>query len=171
MHQRPRDLPVAKPSDDQLVTNWPTLPRSILLRPTSLYSWQMTIGREISSNTPALVVRTQGADRSLEAGPSYSIGRNPESDIVLTEARVSWRHAVLRLEGTTWLLEDLGSTNGTFVGSQKVQRVEITGDCVVRLGHPEDGQRLWCSVAEPPKPAHPPTEVGTSLDAATAVYR
>jgi ABC transport system ATP-binding/permease protein len=130
----------------------------------------MTIGREISSNTPALVVRTQGADRSLEAGPSYSIGRNPESDIVLTEARVSWRHAVLRLEGTTWLLEDLGSTNGTFVGSQKVQRVEITGDCVVRLGHPEDGQRLWCSVAEPPKPAHPPTEVGTSLDAATAVY-
>src|SRR5580704_11325796 len=171
LFRSPRDLPAVRPSDDQLVTNRPTLLRNILLCPTSLYSCQMTIGREISSNTPALVVRTQGADRSLEAGPSYSIGRNPESDIVIAEARVSWQHAVLRLEGTTWLLEDLGSTNGTFVASQKVQRVEITGDCVVRLGHPEDGARLWCSVAETREPAHPATEVGTSLDAATAVYQ
>jgi ABC transport system ATP-binding/permease protein len=113
----------------------------------------MTIGREISSNTPALVVRTQGADRSLEAGRSYSIGRNPESDIVVNEARVSWRHAVLRPEGTAWLLEDVGSTNGTFLGSERVQRVEITKDCVLRLGHPDDGQRLWCSIAAPPRDA------------------
>jgi len=113
----------------------------------------MTIGREISSNTPALVVRAQGADRSLEAGRSYSIGRNPESDIVVNEARVSWRHAVLRPEGATWLLEDVGSTNGTFLGSERVQRVEITKDCVLRLGHPDDGQRLWCSIAAPPRDA------------------
>jgi pSer/pThr/pTyr-binding forkhead associated (FHA) protein len=113
----------------------------------------MTIGREISSNTPALVVRTQGSDRSLEAGRSYSIGRNPESDIVVDEARVSWRHAVLKLEGATWLLEDVGSTNGTFLGSERVKRIEITKDCVLRLGHPDDGQRLWCSIAAPPRDA------------------
>src|ERR1700729_3017215 len=113
----------------------------------------MTIGREISSNTPALLVRTQGSDRSLEAGRSYSIGRNPESDIVVDEARVSWRHAVLRLEGATWLLEDVGSTNGTFLGTERVKRVEITKDCVLRLGHPDDGQRLWCSIAGPPREA------------------
>jgi ABC transport system ATP-binding/permease protein len=132
----------------------------------------MTIGREISSNTPALVVRTQGSDRSLEAGRSYSIGRNPESDIVVNEARVSWQHAVLRLEGTTWLLEDVGSTNGTFLGAQRVHRVEITKDCVLRLGHPDDGQRLWCSIAAPPRDAtavasplrdaEPPTNVISS---------
>src|SRR5215472_18365867 len=119
----------------------------------------MTIEREISSNAPALVVRTQGSDRSLEAGPSYSIGRNPESDIVVDEARVSWRHAVLRLDGSTWLLEDVGSTNGTFVGVQRVQRMEITADTVVRLGHPDDGQPLWCSVTsarQPAPPAPPP---------------
>ena len=97
----------------------------------------MTIGREVSSSAPVLVVRTQGPDRSLKAGRFYSIGRNPESDIVVNEARVSWRHAVLRLEGATWLLEDTGSTNGTFVDVRRVQRVEITADCVVRLtrGH------------------------------------
>ena len=127
----------------------------------------MTIEREISSNAPALVVRTQGSDRSLEAGPSYSIGRNPESDIVVDEARVSWRHAELRLEGATWLLEDVGSTNGTYLGAQRVQRVEITEDTVLRLGHPDDGQRLWCSVVAPrqqtavaaPVAANPPTAV------------
>jgi ABC transport system ATP-binding/permease protein len=142
--------------------------RLVLPWATSLYSYQMTIEREISSNTPALVVRTQGSDRSLEAGPSYTIGRNPESDIVVDEARVSWRHAVLRLDGATWLLEDVGSTNGTFLGAQRVHRVEITKDCVVRLGHPEDGQRIWCSVAAPARPetpANPPTAIAqTPLD-------
>ena len=67
---------------------------------------------------------------------------------------MSWRHAVLRLEGATWLLEDVGSTNGTFLGAQRVQRVEITQDCVLRLGHPEDGQRLWCSPAAPAPAGH-----------------
>jgi ABC-type multidrug transport system ATPase subunit/ABC-type multidrug transport system permease subunit len=117
----------------------------------------MTTERGVSPNGPAIVVRTQGSDRSLQAGPAYSIGRNPESDIVVDESRVSWRHAVLRLEGTTWLLEDVGSTNGIFMGTQRVQRVEITADCVVRLGHPDDGQRMWCSVQAPPEPDHPKT--------------
>ena len=118
----------------------------------------MTTERGVSPNGPAIVVRTQGSDRSLQAGPAYSIGRNPESDIVVDESRVSWRHAVLRLEGTTWLLEDAGSTNGIFMGAERVERVEITADCVVRLGHPDDGQRMWCSVQAPPEPAgHPAT--------------
>jgi ABC transport system ATP-binding/permease protein len=127
----------------------------------------MTIGREVSSSAPALVVRTQGADRSLQAGRSYTIGRNPESDIVVDEARVSWRHAVLRQEGATWLLEDVGSTNGTFMGVQRVQRVEITADCVVRLGHPDDGQRVWCSLQ--PAPASPPRTAAARP--ATPVYQ
>jgi ABC transport system ATP-binding/permease protein len=113
----------------------------------------MTIGREVSPNTPALMVRTQGSDRSLEAGRSYTIGRNPESDIVIDEARVSWRHAVLRLDGATWLLEDADSTNGTFLGAERVKRMEITKDCVLRLGHPDDGQRLWCTIAAAPREA------------------
>src|ERR1700741_5001904 len=127
----------------------------------------MTIGREVSSSAPALVVRTQGSDRSLQAGRSYTIGRDPDSDIVVDEARVSWRHAVLRQEGATWLLEDVGSTNGTFMGVQRVQRVEITSDCVVRLGHPDDGQRLWCSLAA--APAAPPRTA--AAEQATPAYR
>jgi ABC transport system ATP-binding/permease protein len=110
----------------------------------------VTIEREISSNTPLLNVRCQGTNRKLRAGRSYTIGRDPESDIVIDEARVSWRHAVLRIDGTTWVLEDAGSSNGTFVDGRRVTRVEITDTCVAWLGHPDNGQRLRCSVAAPP---------------------
>jgi len=90
----------------------------------------------------------------LQAGPSYRIGRDPESDIVVVDPRVSWLHAVLRREADGWLLEDSGSTNGIFVGPQRVQQVPITGDCLVRLGHPQDGPAVSCSLGVTPSAGH-----------------
>src|ERR1022692_616323 len=127
----------------------------------------MTPERALSSHTtPALVVRTRGSDRSLQAGPSYRIGRDPESDIVVDDSRVSWQHAVLRCSDSDWVLQDAGSTNGTFMGSRRVSELTITDDCVIRLGHPDDGPTVTCSLAPPagpespadaPPPASPPT--------------
>src|SRR5215469_6599277 len=100
-----------------------------------------------------LLVRTPDAERSLTAGRSYYVGRDPQSDIVVNDSRVSWRHAILRQDGNTWLLEDVGSTNGTFQGTDRVQRVRISGSCAVRLGHPDDGPAMSCSVSSPARPA------------------
>ncbi len=110
---------------------------------------------------PALVVRTRSAERTLYAGTSYRIGRDPKSDILVDDSRVSWRHGVLRIEDDRWLLEDLGSTNGTFVGLQRIERVPIVADCVVRLGNPDDGPVLRCMLQPVPaapveRPAEPP---------------
>jgi ABC-type multidrug transport system ATPase subunit len=102
---------------------------------------------DISGAVPPLVVRAQDIDRSLPAGPSYRLGRDPASDLIVDEPRVSWSHAVLRLERDRWLLEDVGSTNGIWLGSRRVQRIEITGACLVRLGHPDDGPAVFCSLA------------------------
>ncbi|MBO0774469.1 MAG: ATP-binding cassette domain-containing protein, partial [Actinobacteria bacterium] len=44
-----------------------------------------------------------------------------------------------------WVLEDRGSTNGTYLGSQRTTRVKIGSGCVVRLGHPADGPVLRCT--------------------------
>jgi ABC-type multidrug transport system ATPase subunit len=87
----------------------------------------------------------------LHAGSDYRIGRDPSSDIVLTDARVSWKHAVFRVDGTGWVLEDADSRNGTFLGDRRMERIEISGECVVRLGNPEDGPLLRCM----PEPARP----------------
>ncbi|HSS91701.1 MAG TPA: FHA domain-containing protein [Streptosporangiaceae bacterium] len=109
--------------------------------------------KPLSASAPPLAVRAQGSDRTLPAGPSYTIGRDPKSDIVVDEDRVSWQHAVLKLDSGSWVLEDTGSTNGTFVGSQKVQKIILDGETTVRLGHPVDGPELACSTGAPPRPA------------------
>src|ERR1700729_574851 len=94
-------------------------------------------------------VRFQGADRLLDSGSSYRIGRDPQSDIVVNDPRVSWNHAVLQHQDGGWVLEDPGSTNGTFSGGERVRRVAISGDCSVRLGHPADGPQLTCTPIGP----------------------
>ncbi|MGH3232007.1 MAG: FHA domain-containing protein, partial [Streptosporangiaceae bacterium] len=80
----------------------------------------------------------------MKPGSTYSIGRDPKSDIVMTDSRVSWRHGVMRLDGNAWIIEDLGSTNGTFLGTQRLDRIEISAECLVRLGNPDDGPVLKC---------------------------
>jgi len=52
----------------------------------------------IGESARPLLVRIQGSGWSLPAGPSYLVGRDPSCDIVVADGRVSWRHAVLRLE-------------------------------------------------------------------------
>ncbi len=49
---------------------------------------------------------------------SVLIGRDPKSDLVLTDELVSSRHALLEDRGDSWTLVDLGSTNGTVVNGQ-----------------------------------------------------
>ena len=73
----------------------------------------------------------------------------------MTDSRVSWRHGVLRTDGDAWVFEDLRSTNGTFVGMQRVDRAAIGNDCVVRLGNPDDGPILRCTPQASAAPAPP----------------
>src|SRR5579863_8487150 len=108
--------------------------------------------RSGGSAVPALVVRTRRSDHTLHGGSTYTIGRDPSADIVVLDSRVSWRHGQVRVEGHGWLLEDTGSTNGTFVGLQRVDRVPIVNEILVRLGNPEDGPILRF-VLEAPQPA------------------
>ena len=107
----------------------------------------------------------------MTAGTTYHIGRDPKSDIVMTDSRVSWQHGVLRVDGDTWIIEDLGSTNGTFLGLQRLDRIEIGAECVVRLGNPDDGPVLRC-VPQGPAPVQagpaPADHPGTALSAPSA---
>ena len=93
-----------------------------------------------------LVVEIQGTEKTLRPGPSCRVGRDPRSDIVIDDIRVSWNHAVLRTERGAWFAEDCGSTNGTFVASRKIDRFEITDDCVLHFGSRDDGPALSCSL-------------------------
>lgn len=72
-------------------------------------------------------------------GPSNIIGRSMENcEIALNDSFLSLQHARLELRGDTWVLEDLNSTNGTFVNDVEVRDPTIVevGD-VVRVGRVE----------------------------------
>lgn len=46
------------------------------------------------------------------------VGRDPNADLILTDAGVSWRHARIEDRGDAWVLVDLKSTNGTSVNGK-----------------------------------------------------
>ena len=119
--------------------------------------------RTASHTAPPLVVRAQGSGRTLPPGPAYSIGRDPAADIVVDEPLVSWRHAVLTAADGRWLLEDANSTNGTFAAGLRVRRVDITDSCQVRLGHPEAGPVLSCSITDRPDGGAPARPSATAV--------
>ena len=63
------------------------------------------------------------------------IGRNPECALVLDDDFASGRHARIFERDGQWYVEDLGSTNGTFLGSQKLTgAVPVTAGSVLRIG-------------------------------------
>jgi hypothetical protein len=63
------------------------------------------------------------------SGESFTIGREPGNGIVINDAEVSRKHARMSQQGTTYTIEDLGSTNGTFVNG-----VRLTAPHALRSG-------------------------------------
>jgi pSer/pThr/pTyr-binding forkhead associated (FHA) protein len=74
---------------------------------------------------------TPGAAFMLE-GDQITIGRDPTNSITINDAEISRRHARLTFQGGKYILEDLGSTNGTFVNGQRLAgpRVLKSGEIV-----------------------------------------
>jgi pSer/pThr/pTyr-binding forkhead associated (FHA) protein len=71
---------------------------------------------------PAVVVKTgPEAGRRVELGIEVVIGRQ-DADLVLEDPEVSRRHAVLRRSGESVVVEDLDSTNGTFVEGERIRK-------------------------------------------------
>ncbi|MFI1767601.1 FHA domain-containing protein [Streptomyces sp. NPDC020800] len=62
------------------------------------------------------------------------MGRDPQSDVVFQEATVSWWHARIHGDGTSWVLEDLNSTNGAYGLGRRIAPAEAGPGTVFRLG-------------------------------------
>lgn len=99
--------------------------------------------RELLENLPSLehgtglfvVVRgpLAGARYVLDRDVT-SIGRHPDADLLLDDVTVSRHHAEIRRVGGSMLLVDMGSLNGTYVGSHRVEEHQLVMGDQVQIG-------------------------------------
>ena len=108
----------------------------------------MTPARRVSMPSPRPTLRSRKASTRLVitegplqgtvfplTGSAITIGRAPEATVVLDDDFVSSHHARLMPRGAQWLVEDLGSTNGTWVNDSKVGApVIVAPGATVRIG-------------------------------------
>lgn len=89
-----------------------------------------------------LRVATDGRELVVDPPVEVTVGRDAEADLNIPHPQVSRRHLVLRPGRRGWVLEDVGSTNGTFHEGRRVSLLRVDGPLRLRLGDPDDGVEL-----------------------------
>ncbi len=67
--------------------------------------------------------------KRVVVGPSgATIGRGRQAEVVLNDPNVSRQHAEIRPRGGSWVLTDLGSTNGSQLNGRQIEGSEVLRD-------------------------------------------
>ncbi len=82
------------------------------------------------------IVPVKGPQRGqlFTLAPVSVVGTEPDCTVVLTDQYMSSKHAEIKAEGGTWVLRDLGSTNGTFVNDKRIDQHELIDNDFVKFG-------------------------------------
>jgi hypothetical protein len=101
--------------------------------------------------TPEVILtlrRRNGADERIPVrGPSFTIGRSAENDLVVDEAGLSRRHALITVSGGSAQVADCGSVNGTRLNGRPVAgAAELRDGDVIELG---EGCQIVVSLGAP----------------------
>ena len=102
-----------------------------------------------------LRVAATGNEVTVPAGTTAVIGADASATIRVARPGISRRHAVVKYDGSHWVLQDASSRNGTFHNGARIQSLDIKGPTTVRLGHPTEGTEvhLTPTASAGPKPA------------------
>ena len=66
--------------------------------------------------------------------PTITIGRATNNDIIIPEQTVSSKHATITIEKGSFFINDLGSTNGTFVNGSRISSKLLKSGDIIKLG-------------------------------------
>ncbi len=91
---------------------------------------------EATVQPPKLFLKCQGSviKACIIAKPEFTIGRKVDNDLVIEDGAVSGRHARIVKIQAVYFIEDLGSTNGTYIDGNKIDRKQLRDADVVTIG-------------------------------------
>ncbi len=86
-------------------------------------------GPRLSARTP------DGRTAEYPLGSKTTLGRHPANTLRLADREVSKEHAVIELVGNSFVLRDLGSSNGTFVNGRRVKELRLKDGDEISMGN------------------------------------
>jgi pSer/pThr/pTyr-binding forkhead associated (FHA) protein len=89
----------------------------------------------VKSAPVMLFIEREGEEPVRMEADTFVIGRGPTCDLVIDSPRVSREHVRVSRQGVVFVLEDLGSSNGTWLGDDRVERREIEDGDELALGN------------------------------------
>lgn len=142
--QQPVEVPPPPPSAQQIPaqpvpTQLPS-PQQVVLPPPPLQIPQQQKYYILFIQTPYAGLINQKIPLNFDIFPAISIGRSPENVIIVPDPEVSRRHASISLENGELYIEDLNSTNGTYVYDGKLfqpvkGKQKIQSNSIIKLGN------------------------------------
>jgi hypothetical protein len=101
---------------------------------TMVYSPDREARKLVEPPSSGRAMLVGNGQRTVLTGPRVLLGRSRECDMVIDDPNVSRRHAELRRQDDTWIVTDLGSTNGVKVNGRRVEHAVLKPGDEITLG-------------------------------------
>ncbi len=115
----------------------PETPRALLHEDARVVAGSVVI-EAVSDDRGATYLLERADGRQILLRDGLRLGRAPDNDVVLADRRVSRRHARIAADDAAaaagFFIEDLGSSNGTFVDGRRVTRAPLDRGATITLG-------------------------------------
>lgn len=141
----PREMFIEVDFDDSIVVDWGekadgSADESDWREHTGIFTEEVktqVAEPELSRNPEYYLEILEGPDNRQSfplLSDNFHIGRHSQCEIVLHDPEISRRHLKLSREERGWLLDDMGSTNGTWVNGQRITRQVVVPGEKIRMG-------------------------------------
>src|SRR4051812_17169178 len=123
-----------------MLVRHPTIGRPQMPAPSSSIPQRTVLGsrakfeRIASQEFHLVMVNTDAAGQTYPLVSSLKIGKAADNDIVIEHPTVSRNHLVVRRQGDQFLVQDLGSTNGTFIDGAQVREAYLRAGALLEVG-------------------------------------
>jgi hypothetical protein len=140
----PADYARLAPDRDFLENRWSAMlrealppaaepPRVVLDEDPDIVAGSLAIQPVADERATELALERPDGTRVVLAD-GLTLGRGDDNTLVVRDARASRRHAAIRAEGGGWAVEDVGSSNGTYLDGVRVQRGRLEAGQTLTVG-------------------------------------